>query len=60
MNSRLSPTCLLPTPFVIINIGAQPSASCVCIWVSPSALIGRATWRKLGLSEMKMEDPHFI
>ena len=39
MNSHLSPTCLLPTPFGIINIGVQPSASCVCFWVSPCALI---------------------
>ena len=39
MDSRLYPTCLLPTPGVIINIGVQPSASCVCIWVSPCVLI---------------------
>jgi hypothetical protein len=43
MKSRLSPTCFLPTPFVIIHIGAQPSASCVCIWVSPCALITSVT-----------------
>jgi hypothetical protein len=42
MNSRLYPTCLLPPPFAIINIGAQPSASCVCIWVSPCGLIDTA------------------
>jgi hypothetical protein len=36
----LSTTILLPTPFALLNIvRLQPSASCVCSWVSPCALL---------------------
>jgi hypothetical protein len=36
----LSTTILLPTPFWIIkHLKLQPSASCVCIWVSPCVMI---------------------
>ena len=36
----LSTTILLPYPFGLINIARlQPSASCVCIWISPCVMI---------------------
>ena len=36
----LSMTILLPTPFGYIkHLKLQPSASCVCIWVSPGVMI---------------------